>query len=273
MGNTSSVMEGSEEGAESGSFISKRLSHGCSLFIQDEKARGAFVKFLQDGDWIQKYVQDSNNTKIPNQEVEDVGSAEAEEKKVEEAAPETYNDYQLPGGTTLETIQTILGDPNAEIDGGELGNIIDSCFSQGQLRAVLLASVFPLFLESKEYQVWVEKQTNANVDADATAEAVETVELSDSAKEKAEAAKEDRLDELFVPSERRMKDIVNQAIASADAEELDTMLLGGDWLKSLMVAVEDLPLCVSLATARPERQGFPLVYVNKAFENATGYNR
>ncbi|KAJ1428240.1 PAS domain-containing protein [Ochromonadaceae sp. CCMP2298] len=51
------------------------------------------------------------------------------------------------------------------------------------------------------------------------------------------------------------------------------MLLGGDWLRSLTAAVEDLPLCVTLASARVERRGFPLVYVNKAFEAATQYDR
>ena len=40
-----------------------------------------------------------------------------------------------------------------------------------------------------------------------------------------------------------------------------------------MSAVENLPVCVSLSTARKDRYGFPLIYVNKHFETTSGYER
>ncbi|KAJ1422237.1 PAS domain-containing protein [Ochromonadaceae sp. CCMP2298] len=141
---------------------------------------------------------------------------------------------------------------------------IESCFAQGGTRALLLASVFPLFLESPQYHKFVAKQT-----AD---ESGTPAELEVSA-EDAEAGRDERLDQLFQPSQRRIIDIVAQAMSSIDKEEIEHMLLGGDWLRSLTAAVEDLPLCVTLASARADRRGFPLVYVNKAFENATQYER
>lgn len=42
---------------------------------------------------------------------------------------------------------------------------------------------------------------------------------------------------------------------------------------SLLGAVEDLPICVCLATANVNIKGFPLIYVNKAFESVTQYPR
>ena len=47
----------------------------------------------------------------------------------------------------------------------------------------------------------------------------------------------------------------------------------GSWLMVFMSAVENLPVCVSLSTARKDRYGFPLIYVNKHFETTSGYER
>ena len=47
----------------------------------------------------------------------------------------------------------------------------------------------------------------------------------------------------------------------------------GSWLMVFMSAVENLPVCVSLSTARKDRHGFPLIYVNKHFETTSGYER
>lgn len=273
MGNAAAVVGGEEE-SSGNEFLSKRLAHGCNLFVQDEKARAAFVKFLKAGKWVDQYTAQStiHNDPAPisaEDRMEDQApTIEGEGKQNNADAPvASYNNYVLPGTTSLEAVQQILGDPTNDDKAENLNEIIDSCFSQSQLRAVLLASVFPMFLESNEYQEWVEQQT-----AEDAAQA-ENADADESTKEKEELEKEERLDELFQPTERRIKDIVTQAIETVDDAELDRMLLGGDWLKSLMVAVEDLPLCVTLATAREDRMGFPLVYVNKAFESATGYGR
>ena len=58
-----------------------------------------------------------------------------------------------------------------------------------------------------------------------------------------------------------------------DAHELDRLYASGSWLTSLLVAVENLPICVSIATASKKRRGFPLIYVNACFERTTGYTR
>ena len=54
---------------------------------------------------------------------------------------------------------------------------------------------------------------------------------------------------------------------------MKNLLSAGQWIRNIFAAVEDLRLCVSIATASNERRGFPLIYVNKAFEQTTGYSR
>jgi PAS domain S-box-containing protein len=67
--------------------------------------------------------------------------------------------------------------------------------------------------------------------------------------------------------------VLHRAIQHMDPQELDRLIDPGSWLASMLVNVETLPVCVSIATATKQRLGFPLVYVNAAFEKTTGYLR
>lgn len=67
--------------------------------------------------------------------------------------------------------------------------------------------------------------------------------------------------------------IVENSIQTKMSIELDKMLAGTSWLSGLLSSIESLPVCVSLAAASRTMRGFPLVYVNAAFETTTGYDR
>jgi PAS domain S-box-containing protein len=56
-------------------------------------------------------------------------------------------------------------------------------------------------------------------------------------------------------------------------EQLDTILGCNQWLRALLSSLENIPVCVSVAAASSASRGFPLIYVNKSFERATGYQR
>ena len=66
---------------------------------------------------------------------------------------------------------------------------------------------------------------------------------------------------------------VENSIQTKMSIELDKMLAGTSWLSGLLSSIESLPVCVSLAAASRTMRGFPLVYVNAAFETTTGYDR
>eukprot|EP00981_Chlorochromonas_danica_P011971 scaffold4358_cov177-Ochromonas_danica.AAC.25 len=67
--------------------------------------------------------------------------------------------------------------------------------------------------------------------------------------------------------------IAQKAISTVDLQEVERLLQSGCWLTSMLAAVENLPVCVSISTANKERPGFPLIYVNACFEKTTGYSR
>ena len=86
--------------------------------------------------------------------------------------------------------------------------------------------------------------------------------------------RDERLDAIFSAREVTLENVLSQALASIDREELGHVLeSAGEWMAELIMAVEHLPFCISIATAREDRRHFPLIYVNKAFEKASGYTR
>lgn len=288
MGNVSTVLESAaEEMTHSKSrspndLITRKMTHGCNLFIQNPEARQIFVDYLTSGEWIDKL---SSNSDF----VRSVQSAAMDDASLAPQDGKHFNGYSLPDGAEEDDYKSYFTDgtdPASVESEVDTIKVIETCFTQSALRPVLLASVFPLFVESEEYQRWVTSQTDketnsatesyaylANVSGKHKSANPEATAAEQAQMEKEGKEREARLDELFVPNDRRIKDIVSQAMRSVDKSELNELLLSGDWLSGLMASVEDLPLCVSLATARNDRPGFPLVYVNKAFESTTLYSR
>lgn len=67
--------------------------------------------------------------------------------------------------------------------------------------------------------------------------------------------------------------VENSSIEMTMSRELDRVLVSTSWLTGLLASIESLPVCVSLAAASENMRGFPLIYVNAAFEVTTGYDR
>jgi PAS domain S-box-containing protein len=72
---------------------------------------------------------------------------------------------------------------------------------------------------------------------------------------------------------RTLNHITDPEIQIKMTNELDDLLQNTSWLSHLLSSVEKLPVCVSLAAANKMLSGFPLIYVNAAFETTTGYPR
>lgn len=64
-----------------------------------------------------------------------------------------------------------------------------------------------------------------------------------------------------------------KAFKHVDYLEIDRILRSGSWLFTFIAAIENIPVCITLSTARMDRAGFPLIYVNRQFEVISGYNR
>lgn len=72
---------------------------------------------------------------------------------------------------------------------------------------------------------------------------------------------------------RLHSDVSVQAFSDMDDLELRRVLTGENWLAALLAAAEELPVGLAVASAKASHAGFPILFVNKAFEQMTGYDR
>jgi PAS domain S-box-containing protein len=117
--------------------------------------------------------------------------------------------------------------------------------------------MFPIFIISDAYYEWKEFDRR----------------YGDEGEEKMQQRKVESTKGIAIAHSSYESRVFDHALATVDLKEIDQLLESGSWLTSLLVAVENLPVCVSLASASENRPGFPLIYVNKYFEKITGYNR
>ena len=74
-------------------------------------------------------------------------------------------------------------------------------------------------------------------------------------------------------SEQSKNEDLEQLLHTVDYLEIERILEYGSWLFAFIAAVENIPVCITLSTARKDRLGFPLIYVNRYFEYTTGHDR
>eukprot|EP01032_Pedospumella_encystans_P016948 gene16948-19314_t len=234
MGAVSSIISSDTSISSDVSQVAKpQLSKGCDLIVLDEGARNAFMKFYDRGDW-HKNLGD---------------------EVTEESIIQMHNEYKLPEGIALSNFEEKFSviQSNSNVDYFQAGTF---------LTPLLVAALFPLFLMSQEYADWILSQTSGS-----DCGVVE------------QAKRIGRLKTLFAESpcdvnpNMMSNSVVADALKSGELELVKKEIESGSWLESLVTMVEDLPLCVSIATANGTNKGFPLIYVNNKFESMTGYDR
>lgn len=130
------------------------------------------------------------------------------------------------------------------------------------MKCLLILSTFPYFALSKAYEDWCESELEN--------------------KEKLQTTPSD--DTIFVKSLRslsRLNSLDRSSSASAIDRLVDSIVLPDvasflgikSWLHAFFSIVEDLPVCVTLSAACQSQRGFPLIYVNKMFQQTTGYQK
>jgi PAS domain S-box-containing protein len=141
---------------------------------------------------------------------------------------------------------------------------------------IMAREQFNRFILSKFYKQWRSTESShaiAQTPEDALG-AASNLMTKGHLSERSVSVSAPRKDKPFVTNRpTRPEDLTVRAFANVDASEIAKVLGSESWLAALLAAVEAVPLAFSLATARKDRRGFPLMYCNKYFEKMTGYKR
>jgi PAS domain-containing protein len=232
--------------------LDRSLSNGCDLFLKDDLARDVFIEYIKLGDWKDK-VGDSSASHL----------ADINTTALRRLSMSVFSNFIFPSSPSEIAVQ-IIETRRDNYNSSSTQNTNDTVDMRFKIRNILLAAIFPMFLESEIYLEYVERKAmEAKVDIQLPPDRV-----------KDNSTREERLDDLFCDGDSMIaSDIVSQAVSTVDESELGLLLSSGRWFANLLASVENLNFSVSIATARAERRGFPLIYVNKAFEQLTGYTR
>eukprot|EP01036_Dinobryon_divergens_P035047 gene35047-45369_t len=232
------------------------LSQGCDVFLKDEEAKELFIQYLEKDEWKNQLGEVTALNRIVAANIDCISDISTQ-IYAEFIFSNTPSDFANEMLNTFPTHDESLHENHME----EL---------RTKLKTILFAVVFPIFLRSEDYKGYLEMKSYDAPVADADVSDNLAVEESYDT-----TTREDRLDELFSkPSgANTTNNIVKSAVASIDKTEVKLLLSTGNFARNIFATVEDLRLCVSIATARGDRRGFPLIYVNKAFEQTTGYLR
>lgn len=236
---------------------------GSDLFLANESARQAFIQYFNKGNW---------KTRLGPQHALLDDTLDS----IDDVPMNKYSDFVFSSTPSKMAAQQLLLTSDY---GSNYTDDAKHCFILEDIRqgmkCILLAAIFPLFLESSDYSEYLEAEEK-KTDLLFILTSKIAIEKQHQ-KFNGSAQRVDRLIDLFSHRHLRSSDslmtVVTEASESIDEDEMHFMLQHSYGLANMFAAVENLHYCVSLATARRDRPGFPLVYVNKAFESATGYKR
>eukprot|EP01036_Dinobryon_divergens_P028439 gene28439-37380_t len=235
---------------------------GGKLFLEDENARVAFIKYFNKGNWKEKLGPQC-------------ALLDAAFDIIKDVPMNAYSEFVFSKSSSEPVRQKFLQSVNINMGSQKIDQssklILEDV--RKRMKTILLTAVFPLFLHSPDYSNYLEaKENETNLllfDSPTGSQKGEHNGTSNT--------RIDRLIDLYSEdpesSPSSLMTVVTEASQSIDSQEMHSMLQHSYGLANVFAAVENLRYCVTLATARKDRPGFPLVYVNKAFEAATGYKR
>lgn len=278
---SSELLEAVEEFVEQ-AFVDGSKVDSMKRILANPEAKKAFMEFLrEENDGGEKFTFFSDMEKLKSNmtdsgDVSVIAGAKALVEQYKKPACEYVSKTKEEGGTEedAELSTAIFNNLSSILDqGGAVTNqkVIEALDGAINETIVLMAlSAFPSFVGSQAYKSWRAKEQQA-VDQ-VTAAYADFEQWADTSKSQ------------VVPKPAEPVAAQDSTIAAAkkylEPANVKRIITSNSWLATFLGAAEALPICVTLADAyirvvgdKKYNEGFPLIYVNKVFEETTGYKR
>ena len=145
MGNSASIVATKLEAIDSNllQICDDLVMKGSELFIENENARRAFIKYFNKGSW---------KDKLGHQHylLDDTFDA------IREVPMDSYSDFVFSSSPSDLAAQQLLTSDCGIMSHLEQSFILEDV--QQKMKSILLAAVFPLFLESSDYSDFLEEE-------------------------------------------------------------------------------------------------------------------
>mmetsp|Transcript_12925 Transcript_12925/g.21486 ORF Transcript_12925/g.21486 Transcript_12925/m.21486 type:complete len:332 (+) Transcript_12925:161-1156(+) len=242
-------------------FIDQVLINGQHMMAHNIELRKSFIEFIKTGTWIDRIEHYENNKLESNAERPDdsvwakFGYVVPAEKNIRGSGTRSSfaSDLSWPANSTsnLAEITNTHHESIREMY-HDLANA--TTFTRSELRAVLLAAVFPFFLSSPEYKTIHGRKRISMTHY------LESHNCS--VPEHDEDAADDGGDSAVDKSER-LRELLLGAAAYFDETELLESLAHEQWLHEFQSAMETMPLNVTISQVDELRKSAPIVFASK----------
>lgn len=135
--------------------------------------------------------------------------------------------------------------------------------AMGEIISELSKNMFPRFLCSGEYQKWRA--------AERSAYSAMFLRGSVCCQDNDDTFSSILKDNSFSQGSRDGAE--DNIFNSIDQQEVTKICNSDSWLTTLLARADSLPIGMTLLSARSDRKGYPLVYVNKFYEERSGYEK
>jgi PAS domain S-box-containing protein len=249
-----------------------------SVILSSERARKAFKQFVifeRADEVMNLYLGVGKITSISDPDVSTLGG-DIDNLFTLFIENETAMQVFVSKGLYDELLVFIGSDKKDEDYMAKAQEILESIESETVF--IMARDQFNRFILSKYYKQWRATEASHAIAQTALDAEKETMIQNELEKKVAKGKNDNKTISLRSKNkkaklEKRPSEISVRAFSSGDRNEIGKLLGSESWLAALLAAVEALPLAFSLSTARRDRRGFPLMYVNKHFEKLTGYDR
>lgn len=275
-----------------GSVTSDCLQNAAFMMASNPEFREVFVSYVLKADWIHSFFTESPNIflfgetnemsyLLPDQYIYSPG---------DETVKLSFDDDLIRRSSRSESL-----DHTYKFYASRLTSIFTS--NQKAMIPLLLAAAYPSFLKSTEFHEWLRLQKNPSVFEQSLLQrhfrsrsSSENEEFQHStmipgdvhfiakrSQSKWMSSRSTKTDYLRL--KQFLHECVSPSIHSNIREEIDSLLVFPhpfcSWLPSIKSLLDKMPAAISIACVHPHpqtRETFPLIYVNKAFEDMTQYS-
>jgi PAS domain S-box-containing protein len=260
------------------SYASMNRVDSMSVILSSERARKAFKQFVifeRADEVMNLYLGVGKITSISDPDISTLGG-DIDNLFTLFIENETAMQVFVSKGLYDELLVFIGSDKKDEDYMAKAQEILESIESETVF--IMARDQFNRFILSKYYKQWRATEASHAIAQTALDAEKETMIQNELEKKVAKSKNDNKTISLRSKNKkaklvRRPSEISVRAFSSGDRNEIGKLLGSESWLAALLAAVEALPLAFSLSTARRDRRGFPLMYVNKHFEKLTGYDR
>lgn len=236
-------------------IFDNKLWDGQELCKQDASVRAAFTAYVFSNAWADKVSIDLHEQIIRRRPTQDTQEITFNDYSVKNRSHSTDSkDMEAVANTIMRCTQLKIRD---SMDMSKKRHrFVETCFTSEQMHCVLIATLWPLFYTPDNYSLAVavagSRESFFRCD-----ESVSTRDSVCSRPNDSEKVKQ-------------VREIYSQTAQYLTAAMVDRLLVQGQWADNILAYVEKLPFSVSISS---NTSGYPVIYVNEAFEQTTKYPR